>query len=106
MEGTQFNVAFGYLTVLLSTISLHAEARARMVAKLPGRSFQPLKDVAVEFLRYHQQVNSQQQQFEGGGVAAGAAGGGAVGGGGGGGRRGDDEFTKKLQEVVKRLVDG
>lgn len=86
MEGTHFNVAFGYLAVLLSTISLHPEARSHICSKLPGRTLAPVKDVAIEFLQYHQQVDSQLSEVDEGGASK-------------------DGFTDRLQSVIDRLSD-
>ena len=84
MEGTHFNVAFGYLAVLLSNISLYPAARSHMCSKLPGRSLTTVKDAAIEFLQYHQQVDSQLSAADGG-------------------ERPPDGFTQRLQDMINKL---
>lgn len=86
MEDTHFNVALGYLAVLLSTISLHAGARAHVCSKLPGRTLGPVKDVAIEFLLYHQQVDSQMSEADDGAHV-------------------QDGFTERLQGVIEKLSE-
>ncbi len=97
MEDTHFNVAFGYLAVLLSNVSLHPGARAHLCSKLPGRTLIPVTDAAIEFLQYHQQVDSQLMEADG---AAGAGGKGA----GGPGELSRDGFTERLQRMINRLI--
>ncbi|KAI9841916.1 MAG: hypothetical protein M1837_000302 [Sclerophora amabilis] len=59
MEETQFNVAFGYLAVLFSVLSLRSEIRQHVCSRLPGATIQPLLAAVEEFLHYHQRVDDQ-----------------------------------------------
>ena len=49
-------MVFGYLSVLLSTLTLDDGIRARIRAALPGRSLDRLLATVEEFLLYHRKV--------------------------------------------------
>lgn len=49
-------MVFGYLSVLLSTLTLDDGIRARIRAALPGRSLDRLLATVEEFLLYHRRV--------------------------------------------------
>ncbi|KAL8702568.1 MAG: hypothetical protein Q9201_004265 [Fulgogasparrea decipioides] len=64
-EETAFNVAFGYLSVLLSYLCIEEEARLKVMNRLKGKNLQPLLDAVEEFLQYHRQIDEELGQSEG-----------------------------------------
>lgn len=86
MEETHFNVAFGYLSVLLSNLCLRDDMRPQIGSRMPGQTIQPILGAALEFLQYHQQVDSQMSDTNHNGSSR-------------------DGFTEKLQEMIKRLME-
>ncbi|KAL8739275.1 MAG: hypothetical protein Q9181_000005 [Wetmoreana brouardii] len=64
-EETAFNVAFGYLSVLLSYLCVEEEARIMVMNRLEGKNLQPLLDAVEEFLQYHRQIDEELGQTEG-----------------------------------------
>ncbi|OJD23763.1 hypothetical protein ACJ73_04881 [Blastomyces percursus] len=58
---THSNVAFGYLSVLLSTVCLDDEARLHVRNSLPGRSIGRVLATVEEFLHYHRKVEKELQ---------------------------------------------
>ncbi|KAI4204369.1 MAG: hypothetical protein LQ350_001125 [Teloschistes chrysophthalmus] len=64
-EETAFNVAFGYLSILLSELCMEEEARQTVASRLEAGSLQPLLDAVEEFLRYHRQIDEDLGQVEG-----------------------------------------
>ena len=86
MEETQFNVAVGYLSVLLSNLCLDNSLKPHICSKMPGQTLQPIKDAAIEFLEYHRQVDSQLSDVDQRGGS-------------------QDVFTERLQKMIERLVE-
>lgn len=83
---THTNVAFGYLSVLLSTLCLDDEARSHLRRSLPGKNLDRLLATVDEFLRHYRKVeeelhNPQPQEDP---MA---------------------EFTSRLQGIVNRIRD-
>ncbi|KAL8996765.1 MAG: hypothetical protein Q9169_003788 [Polycauliona sp. 2 TL-2023] len=64
-EETSSNVAFGYLSVLLSYLCVEDDARQLVASHLPGGTLQTLLDTVVEFLRYHRQIDDGIDQEDG-----------------------------------------
>ncbi|KAG5290471.1 WAPL superfamily domain-containing protein [Histoplasma capsulatum G186AR] len=62
---THSNVAFGYLSVLLSTVSLDDEARLHLRNSLDGRSVDRVLATVDEFLHYHRKVEKELQDGQG-----------------------------------------
>ncbi|KAI9790377.1 MAG: hypothetical protein M1816_005195 [Peltula sp. TS41687] len=87
MEETHFNVAFGYLSVLLSSLCLRDDMRPPICSRMPGQTIQPILGAAIEFLDYHQLVDSQMSESDRAGAGA------------------QDGFTVKLREMIERLMD-
>ncbi|SLM39046.1 Wings apart-like protein [Lasallia pustulata] len=58
-EETSFNVAFGYLSVLLSNLCIDGIIRAQVRSRLRGGTLKQLLDAVEEFLHYHKQVDDQ-----------------------------------------------
>lgn len=56
---THSNVAFGYLSVLLSTLCLDDEVRTQVRGQLPGNSLRRLLGVVEEFLHYYRKVDEE-----------------------------------------------
>lgn len=65
MVQTHSNVAFGYLSVLLSTVSLDDEARLHLRNSLDGRSVDRVLATVDEFLHYHRKVEKELQDGQG-----------------------------------------
>lgn len=77
------NVAFGYLSVLLSYLCLNKTVRFMVSSQLQGGSLKKLLDAVQEFLHYHREIDANiHQDEEGVDVQA--------------------DFTDRLQ----RLIDG
>lgn len=53
MEKTQFNVAFGYLSILLGYLCLHQSVREEFMSIHSKRSLEPLLESMREFISYH-----------------------------------------------------
>ncbi|MCJ1471212.1 hypothetical protein MMC07_009860 [Pseudocyphellaria aurata] len=62
---TSFNVAFGYLSVLLSYLCVNQEVRLRVSSRLRGRTLGQLLDAVDEFLHYHRQIDEEIYQDDG-----------------------------------------
>ncbi|PGH16906.1 hypothetical protein AJ80_05050 [Polytolypa hystricis UAMH7299] len=58
---TQSNVAFGYISVLLSTLSLDDDVRSGLKGALPGKNLHTLFATVEEFLQYHRKVEEELQ---------------------------------------------
>ncbi|KLJ13355.1 hypothetical protein EMPG_11693 [Blastomyces silverae] len=82
---THSNVAFGYLSVLLSTVCLNDEARLHLRNSLHGRSIDRVLATVEEFLHYHRKVEKELQA------------------GGGGEHESVSGFTCRLQSIVDRI---
>ena len=89
MEETHFNVALGYLSVLLSYLCLDEGVRQQICMLLPGQRIRPMINMALEFLQYHKEVDAQ--------LHTDAAGDGAV--------YAQDGFTERLQSVIESLAE-
>ncbi|KAL1958320.1 hypothetical protein VTO42DRAFT_4637 [Malbranchea cinnamomea] len=82
---THFNVVFGYLSVLLSTLALDDEVRSHMRATLAGPGLARLLSTVEEFLHYHRKVEEEIRDAE---------------------REEEDAmvgFTARLQSIVDRI---
>ncbi|KAL9043109.1 MAG: hypothetical protein Q9180_000095 [Flavoplaca navasiana] len=64
-EETSSNVAFGYLSVLLSYLCVEKHARQMVASRLPGGTLQALLNTVVEFLQYHRQIEDDMDQEDG-----------------------------------------
>ncbi|KAL8673670.1 MAG: hypothetical protein Q9168_001925 [Polycauliona sp. 1 TL-2023] len=64
-EETSSNVAFGYLSVLLSYLCVEEDARQMVASHLPGGTLQALLDTVVDFLQYHRQIDEEIDQESG-----------------------------------------
>ncbi|PGH05986.1 hypothetical protein AJ79_06675 [Helicocarpus griseus UAMH5409] len=62
---THYNVAFGYLSVLLSTVSLDDEARLHLRKSLDGGNINRVLGTVDEFLHYHRKVEKEVHDGEG-----------------------------------------
>lgn len=58
------NVAFGYLSVLLSYLCLNRTVRFKVEAKLQDGSLKPLLDAVQEFVHYHREIDADIHQDE------------------------------------------
>ncbi|KAI0408148.1 wings apart-like protein regulation of heterochromatin-domain-containing protein [Xylaria palmicola] len=58
MEKTHLNVAFGYLSVLLGYLSLHAPVRQKLKSSHSAKSIGPLIGAIREFLAHYEQVEN------------------------------------------------
>lgn len=87
---THSNVVFGYLSVLLSTLALDDEIRARIRAALPGSGLERLFSTVEEFLLYHRKVEEEIRDLDVGSDREDPEG--AMGG-----------FTGRLQGIVDRI---
>lgn len=65
VEGSECNVPFGYLSVLLSSLCINSRVRAQVRKRLHGQTIEPLLKAVEEFLVYHQQVEDQLRPREG-----------------------------------------
>ncbi|OAX83458.1 hypothetical protein ACJ72_02176 [Emergomyces africanus] len=81
---THSNVAFGYLSVLLSTVSLNDEARLQLRSSPHGRNIDCVLATVEEFLHYHRKVEKELQD-------------------GGGERESVSGFISRLQGIVDRI---
>ncbi|KAL2370157.1 hypothetical protein BDBG_07652 [Blastomyces gilchristii SLH14081] len=81
---THSNVAFGYLSVLLSTVCLNEEARLHVRNSLQGRNIDRVLATVEEFLHYHRKVEKELQA-------------------GGGEHESVSGFTCRLQSIVDRI---
>lgn len=52
------NVAFGYLSVLLSYLCLNETVRFMVSSQLQGGSLKQLLDAVQEFLHYHREIDA------------------------------------------------
>ncbi|KAI1491126.1 hypothetical protein F5X96DRAFT_495791 [Biscogniauxia mediterranea] len=64
MEKSHLNVAFGYLSVLLGYLSLHAPVRQKLKANHSARSIGPLIDSIREFIAHYEKVESAMDESE------------------------------------------
>ncbi|KAL8798140.1 MAG: hypothetical protein Q9182_006919 [Xanthomendoza sp. 2 TL-2023] len=64
-EETSSNVAFGYLSVLLSYLCVEDHARRMVEHELPGGKLQSLLDTVEEFLHYHRQIDEDMEVDDG-----------------------------------------
>ena len=62
----RFNVPFGYLSILLSFLSISASIRQRIRSRLQGQMLSKIFGAAEEFLQYHRQITDEIQEAEGG----------------------------------------
>lgn len=86
MVQTHTNVAFGYLSVLLSTLCLNDQARTHLRHSLPGQNLNRLLATVDEFLCHYRKVEKELCSFD----------------------TQDDpmaEFTSRLQGIVNRIKD-
>lgn len=60
------NVAYGYLSVLLSYLCLNGTVRLHVNDRPEGPSVNALLDALEEFLQYHKQLDDMMQRGEGG----------------------------------------
>lgn len=81
---THSNVAFGYLSILLCTLSLDESVRARLRHSLCGNGLSRVLATAEEFLQYHRKVEDELRSL--GGEQDQVAG-----------------FTSRLQGLVERI---
>ncbi|PGG99881.1 hypothetical protein GX51_06092 [Blastomyces parvus] len=81
---THSNVAFGYLSVLLSTVCLNDEARLHLRTSVHGRGIDRVLATVEEFLHYHRKVERELQA-------------------GGGEHESVSGFTSRLQSIVDRI---
>ena len=58
------NVAFGYLSVLLSHLSLSQMVKERVCSQLQGGTLKQLLDAVEEFIKYHRQVEDEIFQVD------------------------------------------
>ncbi|KAI8633128.1 hypothetical protein F5Y19DRAFT_471386 [Xylariaceae sp. FL1651] len=86
MEKTHLNVAFGYLSVLLGYLALHAPVRHKLKSSHPARSVGPLIDSIREFIAHYEQVDNIMSE-------------------GDDGARNHSGYTGRLQELVQQLED-
>jgi wings apart-like regulator of heterochromatin len=61
---THFNVAFGYLSILLSTLSLDSDIRLRLKNSLGGSGLIRVLATVEEFIQYHHKVDDEMNGFE------------------------------------------
>jgi hypothetical protein len=61
---THFNVAFGYLSILLSTLSLDGDIRLRLKNSLGGSGLIRVLATVEEFVQYHRKVDEEMNGFE------------------------------------------
>ena len=64
-EEMSSNVAFGYLSVLLSYLCVEKHARQVVASRLPGGTLQALLNNVVEFLQYYRQIEDDMDQKDG-----------------------------------------
>ena len=55
------NVAFGYLSVLISYLCVDRKIRDKVCLSLKGKSLKQLLDSVEEFMHYHTQVDENPQ---------------------------------------------
>ena len=58
------NVAFGYLSVLLSYLCLNKTVRFMVSSQFQGGSLKRLLDAVQEFLHYHREIDANIHQDE------------------------------------------
>lgn len=59
---THSNVAFGYLSVLLCTLSLDDDVRSHLRTALRGKNLGRLLSIVEEFLHYHRKVEEELKE--------------------------------------------
>ena len=57
-------MAFGYLSVLLSLLSLCQVIKERVCSQLQGGTLEQLLDAVNEFIKYHRQVEDEIYQVD------------------------------------------
>lgn len=65
MEESQSSVAVGYLAVLLGNLCLNSAVRVKVRTQLPGEHLGTLIEKIMQFIRFHEHVDSKSKQFEG-----------------------------------------
>ncbi|KAI1407411.1 hypothetical protein F5Y13DRAFT_126564 [Hypoxylon sp. FL1857] len=66
METSRLNVAFGYLTVLLGYLALHAPVRQKIQSTHSAKSIGPLLDSLREFITHHRKVEQNVDEDDDG----------------------------------------
>ncbi|OTA61154.1 hypothetical protein K449DRAFT_395851 [Hypoxylon sp. EC38] len=66
METSHLNVAFGYLTVLLGYLALHAPVRQKIRSNHSAKSIKPLLDSLREFITHHRKVEQNADEDDDG----------------------------------------
>jgi hypothetical protein len=59
---THYNVAFGYLSILLCTLCLNHQVRALVKTSVKGAGLNKLLATVEEFLHYHRKVDEELSQ--------------------------------------------
>lgn len=59
------NVAFGYLSVLLSNLCMDGVIRKHVRSQLAGGTLNPLLNAVEEFVHYHRQVDEEIHEVGG-----------------------------------------
>ncbi|KAI0840186.1 hypothetical protein F5Y06DRAFT_250534 [Hypoxylon sp. FL0890] len=85
METSHLNVAFGYLTVLLGYLSLHAPVRQKIRSNHSARSIGPLLDSLREFITHHRKVEQSADEDDDGSRA--------------------HSSSERLEDLVRQLED-
>lgn len=86
VEGSQCNVPFWYLSVLLSSLCINSYVRAQVREKLQGQTLEPLLEAVEEFLVYHQKVDDQLHRGEGE-------------------EEGRPSFVRRVEDLISQLRD-
>ncbi|MCJ1421352.1 hypothetical protein MMC32_007715 [Xylographa parallela] len=60
----RFNIPFGYLSILLSFLSISASIRQRIRSRLQGQMLSTIFGAAEEFLQYHRQITGEILEAE------------------------------------------
>ncbi|KAI1339018.1 hypothetical protein F5Y15DRAFT_89891 [Xylariaceae sp. FL0016] len=85
MEKSQLNVVFGYLSVLLGYLALHAPVRHKIKSSHSARSIGPLVDSIREFIAHHRKLEQAMEEHEEGSRSHG--------------------YTEGLQNLAQQLED-
>jgi hypothetical protein len=81
---THFNVTFGYLSILLSTLCLDSEIRLHLSNSLNGTGLTSVLAAVDEFVQYHRKVDEQLHECH---ISENPLG----------------EFTSRLQDIVNQV---